>query len=69
VPASDPLYLDRMEVCYGDERISWFTLTSALGDNPLVTFRLRAHREGVVRVVLTNNRGARFEAAHPIRFS
>jgi predicted secreted protein len=69
VQASDPLYLNAMTVFYGDEQISQFTMTSALSDNPLVGFRLRAHSEDLLRVVLTNNRGQRFEAAHPIRFS
>jgi hypothetical protein len=36
---------------------------------PLIAFKLRAHAEGLLRAVLTNNRGQRFEAAHPIRFS
>src|SRR5712691_138659 len=69
VQASDPLYLNRMHVFYRDERISQFTMTSALSDNPLITFRLRAHGEGLLRVVLTNNRGQRFEATHLIHFS
>lgn len=69
VQASDPLYLNRMDVFYGNERISQFTMTSALSDNPFIAFRLRAPREGLLRVVLTNNRGQRFEATHPIRFS
>ena len=69
VQAGEPLYLTAMNVFYGDEPISQFTLTSALSDNPFIAFRLRAHSEGLVRVVLMNNRGQRFEAAHPIRFS
>ncbi|OLC32670.1 MAG: hypothetical protein AUH81_15915 [Candidatus Rokubacteria bacterium 13_1_40CM_4_69_5] len=69
VQASDPLYLNRMHVFYRDERISQFTMTSALSDNPLITFRLRARGEGLLRVVLTNNRGQRFEATHLIHFS
>ena len=44
-------------------------MTSALSDNPFIAFRLRARGEDLLRVVLTNNRGQRFEAAHPIRFS
>jgi len=44
-------------------------LTSALSDNPLIAFKLRAHAEGLLRAVLTNNRGQRFEATHPIRVS
>jgi hypothetical protein len=69
VPASDPLYLSRMDVFYADRPVSAFAMTSALSDNPLITFRLRAHREGLLRAVLTNNLGQRFEATHPIRFS
>jgi predicted secreted protein len=69
VQASSPLYLNQMDVFYRDEQISQFTMTSALSDNPFIAFRLRAHGEGLLRVVLTNNRGERFEAAHPIRFS
>src|SRR2546430_29028 len=69
VQASEPLYLDRMNVFYGDAQVSQFMLTSALSDNPFIAFRLRAHAEDLLRVVLTNNRGQRFEAAHPIRFS
>jgi desulfoferrodoxin (superoxide reductase-like protein) len=69
VEASDPLYLTGMNVFYGDAQVSRFTMTSALSDNPFIAFRLRAHSEDLLRVVLTNNRGRRFEAAHPIRFS
>jgi predicted secreted protein len=69
VPASDPLYLETVEVFYDGEPVCRFALTSALSDNPLIAFRLRAHAEGLLRAVLTNNRGQRFEATHPIRFS
>ena len=67
--ASEPLYPKEMRVLYGDAQVSEFTLTSALSDNPFLTFRLRPRAEDLLRVVLTNNRGQRFEAAHPIRFS
>src|SRR5882762_702386 len=69
VQAGDPLYLNRMTVFYGATQVSQFTLTSALSDNPFITFRLRPRAEDLLRVVLTNNRGQRFEAAHSIRFS
>jgi len=58
-----------MNVFYGDAQVSQFTMTSALSDNPFIAFRLRAQSEDLLRVVLTNNRGQRFEAAHPIRFA
>jgi hypothetical protein len=69
VPASDPLYLETVEVFYDREPVCRFALTSALSDNPLIAFRLRARAEGLLGAVLTNNRGQRFEATHPIRFS
>src|SRR5881409_2727533 len=69
VQAGEPLYLNGMTVFYGPAQVSRFTLTSALSDHPFITFRLRARAEDLLRVVLTNNRGQRFEAAHSIRFS
>lgn len=69
VPASDPLYLAGLEVVYGGTPVCRFALTSALSDNPLIAFRLRARAEGLLRAILTNNRGQRFEATHPVRFS
>jgi len=69
VQAGEPLYLKELNVFYGDAQVSRFTLTSALSDHPLITFRLRARAEDPLRVVLTNNLGQRFEAVHSIRFS
>lgn len=69
VSASEPLYLEGVEVFHDSQPVCRFALTSALSDNPLIAFKLRAHAEGLLRAVLTNNRGQRFEATHPIRFS
>jgi sulfur-oxidizing protein SoxY len=69
VQESEPLYLEKIEVHYGGERVSRFELTPALSDDPFITFCLLARLEGPLRVVLTNNRGRRFEATHEIRFS
>ena len=69
VAASEPLYLERVEVFHQSQPVCRFTLTSALSDNPFIAFKVRAHAEGLLRAVLTNNRGQRFEATHPIRFS
>ena len=65
---SEPFYLTEMAVFLGADRVSYFRLTPAVSDNPLITFRLRPRVESLLRVVLRNNRGARFEAEHPIRF-
>ncbi len=69
VQGSEPFHLSEMEVFYGTARVSRFLLTSALSDNPFITFKLRAGQEGPLRVVLRNNRGQRFEAMHLIRFA
>jgi hypothetical protein len=69
VRASEPLYLEELEVWFGGERVSRFEFTPALSDDPFITFALLASREGSLEVRLRNNRGQRFEATHPIRFS
>jgi sulfur-oxidizing protein SoxY len=69
VVESDPLHLDDMEVHYGGERVSWFSMTAALADDPLISFALLATREGPLHVLLRNNRGQEFEGAIDIRFS
>jgi len=66
---ADPFYLQEMEVFYGTERVSRFAMTSALSDDPLITFRLRAAHEGPLRILLVNSRGQLFEATHPIRLT
>jgi sulfur-oxidizing protein SoxY len=69
VPVSEQLRLEKMEVFYGRDRVSRFAMTSALSDDPFITFSLLARREGTLGIVLVNNRGQRFEATHEIRFS
>ncbi len=66
---SEPIHLDEMEVFYGGERVSRFEMTSALSDDPFITFALRLRREGTLRVVLTNSLGRVFEATHDLRLS
>jgi hypothetical protein len=69
VRESPPFHLHELEVRLAGERVSRFALTSALSDDPFITFALRVAREGLLEVRLVNNRGERFEAAHEIRFS
>jgi desulfoferrodoxin (superoxide reductase-like protein) len=69
VQETEPLYLEELEVWFGGERVSRFELTSALSDDPFITFTLLANREASLEVRLLNNRGQRFEATHEIRFS
>ncbi len=69
VRESDPIYLSEMEVFYGDERVSRFTMTAALSDDPFITFKLWARREGPLRILVINSRGQKFEAREQIRLS
>ncbi len=69
VRESEPLFLRELEAYYGGERVSRFVLTSALSDDPFITFSLLARREGTLKVVLVNSRSQRFEATQELSFS
>ena len=65
----DPLYLENLQVFYGDRPVSRYEMTPALSDNPLIALKLRVAEEGAVRMVITNSRGEQFQAQHEIRWS
>jgi Sulphur oxidation protein SoxZ len=67
VQDAEPFHLTEMDVVYDGERVSRFVLTAALSDSPMITCKLLARRRADVRVTLTNTRGQRFTATHPIR--
>jgi desulfoferrodoxin (superoxide reductase-like protein) len=69
VAESEPFHLRELEVLYREARVSRFLFTSALSDDPLITFRLRAGQGGVLRVLLANTRGQRFEALTRVEVS
>jgi sulfur-oxidizing protein SoxY len=69
IQETEPFFVRELLVYQGSELASRFTLTAALSDDPLITFRLRPTRAEPLRVVLTNSRGQRFEASHPIRYA
>jgi predicted secreted protein len=64
---SEPIHLDAIDVFYDGEPVSHFAMTAALSDDPFVTFGLLARRDRTLRVVVTNNRGQRFEAERELR--
>ncbi|MGH7267492.1 MAG: thiosulfate oxidation carrier protein SoxY [Candidatus Rokuibacteriota bacterium] len=69
VQETEPFFLQEMQVVYAGQPVSRFAMSSALSDDPFITFRLRARHEGLLHVLLTNNRGQRFEATHQLRFA
>ena len=62
-------YLRNMLVYYGDELVNRFNMTSAIADNPLFTFTLKAVKEEPVKVVFVNNEGQRWEVSKKVKVS
>ena len=62
-------YIRNMLVYYGDDLVNRFNMTSAIADNPLFTFKLKAVKEAPVKVVFVNNQGERWEVSKNIKFS
>lgn len=69
VAESEPFHLREIDVFYRDARVSRFLLTSALSDDPLISFRVRVRQGGVLRAVVQNTRGQRFEAVTRVEVS
>ena len=61
-------YIRNMLVYYGDDLVSRFNMTSAIADNPLFSFKLKAVKEAPVKVVFVNNQGERWEVSQDIKF-
>ena len=61
-------YIRNMLVYYDDELVSRFRTSSALADRPLFTFKLKAIREGQIKVVFIDDQGERWEASENIKF-
>ena len=62
-------FIRNMLVYYGDDLVSRFSMTSAIADNPLFTFKLRATKEAPVKVVFIDNEGERWETSGDIKFA
>ncbi len=61
-------FIRNMLVYYGDDLVSRFNMTSAIADNPMFTFKLKAVKEAPVKVVFINNAGERWETSKDIKF-
>ena len=62
-------FLRNMLVYYGEDLVSRFSMTSAIADSPLFTFKLKATKEAPVKVVFVDNVGERWEIAKDVKFS
>ncbi len=61
-------FIRNMLVYYDDELVSRFRMSSAIADNPLFTFKLKAMKEAPVKVVFVNDQGERWETSKTIKF-
>jgi hypothetical protein len=62
-------FIRNMLVYYDDELVSRFRMSSAIADNPLFTFKLKAIKEAAVKVVFIDDQGERWEASNKVKFS
>lgn len=66
--ATPSIFIRNMLVYYGDELVSRFRMSSAIADNPLFTFKLKAVKEAPLKVVFVDNEGERWEAEAEVKF-
>lgn len=62
-------YIRLVEVFYGGELAAKFETNSAISDDPIFAFHLRADKEAPLRVVFTNHRDEQSEATKMIALS
>ncbi|MBC8259446.1 MAG: thiosulfate oxidation carrier complex protein SoxZ [SAR324 cluster bacterium] len=61
-------FIRNMLVYYGEQLVSRFRMSSAISDDPLFTFKLKAVQEAPVKVVFVDNQGKRWETSKMIKF-
>jgi hypothetical protein len=66
VPVS---FIRNMLVYYDGQLVSRMSMSSAIADNPLLTFKLKAIKEAPVKVVFVDNHGKRWESSADVKFS
>ena len=62
-------FIRNMLVYYDGELVSRFRTSSAIANNPLFTFKLKALKEAPVTVVFVNDQGERWEASQDVKFT
>ena len=66
--ATPSTFIRNMLVYYDDELVSRFRTSSAIADNPLFTFKLKASKEAPVKVVFIDDQGERWETSKNVKF-
>ncbi len=60
-------FIRNMLIYYDDQLVSRFRMSSAIADDPLFSFKLKAVKEAPVKVVFIDNHGKRWEASKNIK--
>ena len=66
--ANPVTFIRNMFVYYDDELVTRFRMSSAISDDPLFSFKLKADKEAPVKVVFVDNHGKRWETSKKIKF-
>lgn len=61
-------FINEVRVTYGDQEVARFEWTSGISRDPLITFSLKADREGPLTIVWKDNKGGVFQQSVPIAF-
>lgn len=64
----DAVYLRKMDVTYGGKTILDYQMTSATSPDPLIRFKMKADKEGPLKIVFTNIRDEQSEVEKNIKF-
>ena len=62
-------FIRNMLVYYDEQLVSRFRTSSALADNPLFTFKLKAIKEAPLKIVFVDNLGERWEVSKDIKYT
>jgi hypothetical protein len=68
-PDNPAVYIRLLEIFYGEAKVAWYEMSSAISDDPIVTFPLKATSEAPVKGVFTSSEGKTYEASVPVRFT
>jgi len=62
-------FIRNMLVYYDEELVTRFSMSSAIADDPLFSFKLKAVKEAPIKVVFIDNHGKQWEASKKVKFS
>jgi sulfur-oxidizing protein SoxZ len=62
-------FIKDVVVTYGDQEVARFQWTSGVSRDPIISFTLRADREGPLTMIWTDNKGGEFKQSADITFA